>query len=813
MAVARAHRLVAALLVTAACRGAAPPVTQRLVDLYTPERVADRVAPEAAPPRLEWRFDGSSGAVDAAEPAKDKPAPVKPAALNAVADLAVRDGRLVGRTTGDLPILDFALPKPIEDADPVHEIEVRLRVDVGGNVSARLTSAEKVDVGQVIEMSKGFAFAWSFSSPVVKGEEIRTYTLRSGFSVSGAGVRHLLLRPTDAKGARFEVESIRVVTRREHLLAVASGVGWQGLGEIYKETLVSRAPEKIRLDLSLPKRPWLDLSVGTVEDDPVAFRVHVSERGGRETTLLERTITRKHRWEGVPLDLAAYAERPVTITLELQSEKRSALGFWGGPTVRSRNAMPPARATSGVPAPPPQGVILVWVDTLRRDHLGAYGYGRPTSPFIDRLAREGTLFRDAVSQASWTKVSTPSLLTSLYPTTHTVKDFADRLPASAHTLAEVYREAGYATACFSSVIFVGKFTNLHQGFEELHEAASLPDVKSSKTARDYVDRFSVWLEAHRDVPFFVLLHVSDPHDPYKPPPPYDTLFAAAGGAEEHERQFKVVKNYITDPLMKQFNMPSRKELEKAGLDADAYVDFERAWYDGSIRGLDAEMARLRERLASLGLDRRTLVVFTSDHGEEFLEHGRMFHGQNVYGHQNNVPLILWQPGLVPAGREVTETVQTIDVMPTLLAASGLAVPTEAQGRSLWTLIAPPSGAVRAADGSRPAISEKAATLANGGAPPPHDTRSLAVVEGGFKLIHHYERPAGTPEYQLFDHVKDPLDLHDAAAEHPDVVARLARELEAWRRAAEGARLKPDSDAEKGMSREELERLRALGYIQ
>ncbi len=796
MAVARAHRLVAVLVLTAGCRGAAPSVTQRLVDLYKPELVVDRVAPEIAPPRLEWRFDGAAS---------------KPAALHAVADLAVKDGRLAGRTTDAFPILDFVLPKPIEDVDPVHEIEVRLRADVGGNVSASLARAEKVDAKELIEVTK--AFPWFFSSPVVKGEEIRTYSLRTSFSIPGAGARHLLIRPSDMKGARFEIESIRVVTRREHLLAVASGVGWQGLGEIYKETVVSRAPEKVRLDLSLPAHAWLDLSVGTLEEEPVAFRVAVAERGGPETTLLERTITRKHRWESIPVDLAGYAGRPVTLTLSLHSEKRGALGFWGGPTVRSRRTMPPSRAAAGVPGPPPQGVIVVWADTLRRDHLGAYGYERPTSPFIDRLAREGAIFRDAVSQASWTKVSTPSLLTSLYPTTHTVREFGDRLPASATTLAEVYREAGYATAGFSSVLFIGKFTNLHQGFEELHEAASLPDQDTSKTARDYVDRLGAWLESHRDVPFFVLLHVTDPHDPYKPPPPYDTLFAKADGIEEHTRQFKEVKKQITDPLLKQFNMPNRKELEKAGFDPDAYVAFEKAWYDGSIRGMDAEMARLHERLRSLGLDRRTLLVFTSDHGEEFLEHGRMFHGQSVHGHQNNVPLIFWQPGLVPAGREVTETVGTIDIMPTLLAASGLAVPGEAQGRSLWSLIAPAGGGVRAAPGSPPSISEKATTAVGSGSPAPHDTASVAIVDGAFKLIRNYERPAGTPEYQLFEHGKDPLDLHDVAAEHPDVVTRLARDLDAWRKTAEAARLKPDSDAEKGMSKEELERLRALGYIQ
>jgi arylsulfatase A-like enzyme len=402
-------------------------------------------------------------------------------------------------------------------------------------------------------------------------------------------------------------------------------------------------------------------------------------------------------------------------------------------------------------------------------------------------------------------------MTSLYPTTHGVAEFSDRLPASARTIAEVYREAGYATACFSSVIFIGKFTNLHQGFEELHEAASLPDEETSKTAREYVDRVGGWLQAHRDVPFFVFLHVTDPHDPYKPYAPYDTLFAPADGIESHERESQAVKKHISEPLLKQFGMPNRKELEAAGLDADAYVQFDQYWYDASIRGMDAEIARLVEQLGSLGLDRRTLVVFTADHGEEFLEHGRTFHGQTVYGEQNNVPLVLWQPGLVPAGREVAETVRTIDIMPTLLAASGLPVPAEAQGQSLWGLMTP-SGGVHAAEGARLAISEKARTTVQG-APPPHDTSSVAITDGRFKLIYNRERAAGAPEYELFDHANDPLDRKDVAAEHPDVVARLRRDLEAWQKAAEGARLPRDSDAEKGMSAEELERLRALGYIQ
>jgi arylsulfatase A-like enzyme len=478
---------------------------------------------------------------------------------------------------------------------------------------------------------------------------------------------------------------------------------------------------------------------------------------------------------------------------------------------------PPARSEGKTGDEPPQGVIVVWADTLRRDHLGAYGYSRPTSPVIDRLAREGVLFRDCVGQASWTKVATPTLMTSLYPSSHGVQDFPDRLAGSAVTLAEVYREAGYATLSFSSILFTGKFSNLHQGFEVVHEDSSLPDRNSSKTAREYVDRLLPWLEAHRDVPFFVFLHVSDPHDPYKPYPPYDALWADPAKARGHEQNLQEARKFIADPLLKAFGMPTRDELVKAKIDPDAYIDHDRAWYDGSIRGLDTELGRVVERLKSLGLDRKTLLVFTGDHGEEFYEHGRSFHGQSVYGEQNNMPLVVWGPGVVPAGTTVDQTVQTVDLMPTLLELSRLPVPAGVQGHSLVPLLSGGGSGERgaapaSAPDSRPAISEKAETKDEGG-PPPRDTASEAVIADGWKLIHNTKRPAGKPEFELYEHAKDPLDAHDVAAAHPDEVARLAKVLESWRRMASAARIKPDTEANKSLSKEELERLKSLGYIQ
>jgi arylsulfatase A-like enzyme len=810
----RAGWAMAALAVLAGahgCRRAAPvPSAQRLVDLYRPEQLEGSASRPPAPAAVVFRFDGPAPPPDPAAAADPLTRGWRP--LHGVTGLAVRNGRLAGRSTNDLPILHFERPAGARDKDLIHEVELQVKASAGRNVAVWFSDAEKVDAAEVVENAR--AFPSSFTTPLVAGADMRTHTMRSALTAN-ADARHVFVRPTDVAGATFEIESLRVVSRREHLAGVPSGVGWHGLSEIYRETIVSRAPEVLRVPVRLPEKPRFDLAVGTIEHEPVTFRVAVraADRPARDdVVVLERTVTRPHRWETTPVGLDRFAGQAVILSLALSSAQPNTLGFWGGPAVR-RTEAPPPPAAARAPARPARGVVLVWADTLRRDHMSVYGYGRPTTPVLDRLAAEGVLFRDGVGQATWTKVATPSLLTSLYPLTHGVTDFSHRVPAGATTLAEAYRQAGFATASFSSVIFTGRFSNLHQGFEEVHEDTSLSDRGSSKTAREYVDRLLPWLEAHRDVPFFVFLHVTDPHDPYKPQPPYDTMWTDAGKADEHERQAKEVRKFIADPLLKLFGVPTRDEVVKAKLDPEAYSEHDRGWYDGSIRGLDTEIGRIVERLRGLGLDGSTTLAFVADHGEEFFEHGRGFHGQSTYGELSNMPFILWGPGSVPAGIVVEPTVQQVDVMPTLLELSGLPVPEAAQGRSLLPLFAPNAtpAAARAA-AARPAFVTKALTTEPDG-PPPRETESFAIVSAGWKLIHNTKPAAGRPEFELYEHGRDPLDARDVAASHPERVRDLGRELAAWRQFAERARLKPDSEANQKLSQQELERLRSLGYIQ
>jgi len=812
---------VIALLVCAGC-GVEPQGPSRLVDEF--DRAAVQGTPQNPDPPESlalWDFKSPADEHDRAASSRDwKAGP-------GVTGLRVADGLLRGRTTQDAAYLYAPVPEAADGDDLLHALRIQMRVSAGANVKAAPHPPGEIDFEQFRQ--RAAVFPPPLSSPVRPGERLQTLMIRPRTPVRLASLGSLIFSPSDAKDARFEIQSIELISRKQHLARVRSGIGWQGLSEVYHEAIVSRSPETIRWNVTAPAKGWLDLSVGTPEEAPVTFEVRAARSpDGEGELLLERTVTRPHRWEHAPVDLSQFAGESVWLSLSLSAGKDGRLGFWGSPAVRTGDPQAVRRAAAesqlASSAEPPQGVILVVADTLRKDHLSVYGYERETSPQLSRMASQGVLFKDVLSQATWTKVSMPSLMTSLYPRTNTVQDFTHRLPADAKTLAEVYREAGFATAGFSSVLFNGKFTNLHQGYEEFHERGSLEIERDSKTAWGYVDRAREWLRVHRSGPFFMVLHVFDPHDPYEPYRPWNTLWADPARKAEHEENMKKVREFIRDPLMKQFGMPAREELVRAGIDPGDYIGYERAWYDGSIRGMDAEIGRLLEHLRNLGLAEKTLIAFTSDHGEEFLEHGRMFHGQTVYGELTNVPLILYRPGALPAGAVVERTVETVDLMPTLLALSGLPAPERMQGESLLPLVsqaarpqqqaASPSSrwtAYAAEEASRPAFSQKARTLDFGG-PPPHELAAYTVVLDGWKLIYNPERPEGWPEHELYDHRNDPLNRTDVAGEHPQVVERLAPLLKEWLAETEAAALSAEEAAE-GLTEQELEKLRSLGYIQ
>ena len=801
--------LIAAFGASCAGRASSPgTVTIRFVDLYKPDVLHGTAA--ASTPLLkktEWRFDGPPPATAPKEFASTRG---WEAGLG-IAGLTIRDGKLTGRSTSAFPTLQIERTEDLDNRDQFYAIEIRMNVSAGENLSVASRGPGPVAWSEVERGLQQTPFPMSV--PLTPGT-MQTYTVTSAAPLNAARIRRLLIRPTDAPGATFEIESVRMVYRKEHLASVPSGVSWQGLGEIYRESLVARAPERMAFTVTVPDRAWLDVGIGTIDDRPATFKVSVASDGGSSEELLdERTVTTPYRWQRTAIDLTRLAGRKVSVSLALVAEA-GTVGLWGSPTIR-RHAL---EANASSPAATPRGVIWIHADTLRPDHLSMYGSQRDTAPFLRQLASEGTLFTRAMSQGTWTKVSTSSFLTSLYPTTHGIAAIPDRLPASVTTVADVYRAAGYATVSYSSVVFTGQLTNLHKGFEEVNEATSQSDpAYTSKSAREYVDRASDWIDAHKDGPFFVYLHVFDPHPPYEPRHPYESTWADPAKRDEHITQRNALRKTIKEPTMASRGMATIQEMKAAGVDPATYLAYDEDWYDGSIRALDAEIARLFERLRADGLSDTTAVIFMSDHGEEFHDHGRMWHGQSAYGELAHVPLLIRWPGHVPAGRKVDDVVESIDIMPTVLDFSQLPHPNGIQGQTLVPLLDMPGDRKAAPFQRRPAITEKPSLREAREAPDPNNERdvswvSFAINDGEWKLIHHTIRPAGRPEFELFDAKRDPLDQHDVAAEHADVVQRLAKALDGWHQMALAAKLKPDAETTKTMTPEQLQKLRSLGYV-
>jgi len=405
----------------------------------------------------------------------------------------------------------------------------------------------------------------------------------------------------------------------------------------------------------------------------------------------------------------------------------------------------------GEPTDSPQNLLLITIDTLRVDHLGAWGYERRTSPGIDALAAQSVVFEEARSQSSWTLPSLASLMTSFYTSTHGCWDFDSRLSDSFTTLAEILTDNDYATAGVASHIFLAERYALNQGFQEYDQDLVLEGFASHAqiTSPRITDKGIAWLAGrrHDPAPWFLWLHYFDPHAAYKRHPDISEAFGV-------ERP----------------------------------VDL----YDGEIAFTDRAVARLLARLAELDLAKQTIVVLTADHGEEFYDHRGKLHGKTLYHEVIRVPLMIRAPGYAP--RRVRGAVRSVDLLPTLLELMGLPPPVEAEGLSLVS-------AMRGAPlDARPVLTEVQSTQYG-------KSESLAV--GRWKLI----RRDPEPSMLLFDLEADPEEKRNVAAEHPELVAELIEQMESTTKRARALSTHYGGPLRLQLSPNETKSLRQLGYLE
>lgn len=306
-----------------------------------------------------------------------------------------------------------------------------------------------------------------------------------------------------------------------------------------------------------------------------------------------------------------------------------------------------------------RGVILISLDTLRADRLVSYGYDLPTSPFIDRLAQRGTLFENVAAPYPATLVSHMSMFTGLYPPEHGVYPPAGVLPETAWTAAEGFRAAGFRTAAHTEGGFVAKGYGFERGFEVYDDSAEGGESDIETTLRRGLE-FLDGLEPEER--FYLFLHSYSIHDPYDPPDRFAGQFDGSdpppNSSGERLRDFNHERAVI-----------ERTEVER----------FSKR-YDASVRYADAMLESFVSELEQRGLLEDTTLVITSDHGEEFLEHGKLAHTQ-LYPEVLAVPLVIVHPDQSTA-RRVSDQVSLVDVAPTLVELAGLAPPEGLAGISL-----------------------------------------------------------------------------------------------------------------------------------
>jgi arylsulfatase A-like enzyme len=452
------------------------------------------------------------------------------------------------------------------------------------------------------------------------------------------------------------------------------------------------------------------------------------------------------------------------------------------PPLRGRGSRRPARfvlvvlgalAVLSCSKPKPRNVILILVDTLRADHLGAYGYPRPTSPNVDAFAAESLKFADARSQASCTFPSANSILTSRYPSAFLGQPAPSPLgiPESIPSIAEILRERGFRTAAVSASPVVrnspGRFNpgaGFGRGFETFNEDCVWGNAGC-------VNRAAIPLiQSGDERPFFLYLHYMDPHGPYTPPKNHRRRWALGRPEKRFVRDGN--PNPIGDMLYKGAPDPGATPEDLQHL-----IDL----YDEEIAFFDSQFAELLKAVRDAGRLEDTVLVFVSDHGEDFLEHGHIKHCRTLFDSSIKTPFLLRLPGIEP--RVVGEPVQNLDVVPTLL--DYLEVDT--------------TGLTFEGESLRPLIEET-------GELDPHQYGMQAslrsAADGRHKLIHDLVRGS----FELYDLKADPKEAKDALRGERRIFHRLRQALTGWLRETEGT----------GKAEESLEaerRLRALGYLE
>lgn len=472
----------------------------------------------------------------------------------------------------------------------------------------------------------------------------------------------------------------------------------------------------------------------------------------------------------------------------------------------ARKSEPEFHLKLAAPADAKHPVFLYLQDGLRAAELPAFGYHRNPTPFLTRLMETGVTYTAAYAPSPSTVPSVASILTSLYPSAHGVQKAGERLPRSARTLAEVFKEQGYETALFSGHPLVGPLSGLDQGFDWIEEVASPlgpPDPRGpGETSASLNARVLEWLDGRKPgAAVFVVVVTADTLAPMGAPEPEGSRFTNEKDLEWYRKVRRKLLAIRPGPV----SIATPGDLEQIGEDLARFTRVHRDVYDGALFHNDQRMGDLIDALMRRGIWEKTLFVAAGTRGEELGERGLFGHGVSLYDTGIRVPVVMSFPPLITSPRQMRKPSDHVDLFPTILSLLSLPLPEGLQGVERNVEVGPELKEVY----ERPAYAEMvpAGALDTG--------RAMMIIQEGAKLIVNEKTPRGVdrPEMELFRQA-DPKgwESRNIVASAPLLASKRREVVDGWRRVKGQPQLEPDPSPAPAHPRLQ-EILRALGHLQ
>jgi len=690
-----------------------------------------------------------------------------------------------------------------------------------------------VSVGFNLDEKDALPRRWAFmmagegTAPVFGDGSVQDYMLPLQQHAAGAPLRSLGIFVGAPGEGSLDILSITLVPRGaefEHdasTLAVARG------GES-RHSLYAHAPAELAFPLRVPAGGRLDVGLSGLAGESITHVIAVSA-GGVRSVLLDEATDGANAWAQRSLDLSKWAGQDIELLLEAHSDQPDAVALWGAPVVggSARDTRP--------------NVLFYVIDGGGADQMSVYGYDRPTTPFLVELAKQGVVFERAFANSTWTQPSTASFMTGLH---HSVLGGLRRglhstpVPDAAVTMAEHFRRAGWFTASLTTNPNCARVIGLQRGVDVMDD--TVEETRELPSSLALQQRFFDLRRQYPQTPWWVHIQTTDVHEPNHPMKGFAERIVSAeqrAQLEQWDEQLDVAgKGLFGTTSMLHFY---DEALARAGLDRHAYYDGRRGLHDETMMQQDESLRRFVQQLKDAGEWENTILVIGADHGHPagtFARWGRglfepkppEWEGALFDSYSTRVPLLVVWPAQLKGGSRIAEPVSMIDVLPTVLELAGLPQPEVCQGRSLASALrgaALPAvpvlfdevrvdeasgqfiGNIEAIDG------RWGASLEIGPGAPGSDGRTgrHAVPSGGrWAAVHPWF--ADVPRLLLYDLEDDRFVRKSVNAEHPELVARYEKLLlERWQaHLLLGQRYRDAGGAE--LSPEQLEQLKALGYV-